>query len=95
MVKRAAIDGSPLLTAEERVSAAIDHVAGGRQLSNDQRKWLDYIRQHLVQNLTIDREDFDNVPVLANRGGWGRANRVFDGQLHELLVDVHKELIAA
>ena len=48
-----------------------------------------------MQNLSIDRDDFDNVPVLANRGGWGRANRVFDGHLAELLADVNKELVAA
>lgn len=95
MVKRAAIDGSSLLTAEERVDAAVAHVAAGRDLSQDQAKWLDYIRLHLIQNLTIDRDDFDIVPVLANRGGWGKANRVFDGKLAELLADVHKELIAA
>jgi type I restriction enzyme, R subunit len=95
MVKRAAIDGSPLLTAQERVDAAVKHVSAGRALTDDQARWLDYIRQHLVHNLSIDRDDFDNVPILANRGGWGRANRVFDGQLEELLAEVHKELIAA
>jgi type I restriction enzyme R subunit len=95
MVKRAAIEGSPLLTAEERVNGAIDIIATGRSLTDDQKKWLDYIRQHLIQNLTIDRDDFDNVPILANRGGWGRADRVFDGHLTELLADVNKELVAA
>jgi type I restriction enzyme R subunit len=95
MIKCAAINGSPLLTAEERVNSAVSCVAEGRTLTDDQVRWLDYIRQHLVQNLTIDREDFENVPVLANRGGWGKANRVFDGRLAELLADVHRELIAA
>jgi type I restriction enzyme R subunit len=95
MVKRAAIEGSPLLTAEERVNAAVARVAAGRILTDEQARWLDYIRQHLIQNLTIDREDFENVPVLANRGGWGRANQVFEGHLADLLADVHTELIAA
>ncbi|MHB9149811.1 MAG: type I restriction endonuclease subunit R [Thermoleophilia bacterium] len=95
MVKRAAIDGSSLLTAEERVNAAVAAVEAGRVLTDDQKKWLEYIRQHLIQNLTIDRDDFENVPILANRGGWGKANRVFDGHLAELISDVHRELIAA
>lgn len=95
MIKRAVADSSLLLTAEERVNAAVARVADGRPLTDDQRRWLDYIRQHLIQNLTIDREDFENVPVLANRGGWGRANRVFEGHLAELIADVHRELIAA
>lgn len=95
MVKRAADDIYPLLTAEERVNVAISRVSDGQVLTDDQKKWLEYIRQHLVQNLTIDRADFENVPVLANRGGWGKANRVFDGHLAELLVSVQRELVAA
>lgn len=95
MVKRAADEASSLLTAEERVDTAVARVADGRNLTVDQAKWLDYIRQHLIQNLTIDREDFENVPVLANRGGWGRADFVFGGQLPELLIEIQREVVAA
>ena len=56
---------------------------------------MEYIRQHLVQNLSIDREDFDVIPVLLDRGGWGRANRVFDGQLDRTARELNKELVAA
>ncbi|MFA5890961.1 MAG: type I restriction-modification enzyme R subunit C-terminal domain-containing protein [Actinomycetota bacterium] len=95
MVKSATVEGSPLLTAEERVSAAVAAIGSSRTLTDDQAKWMEYIRQHLIQNLTIDRDDFDNVPILANRGGWGRADSVFGGQLSELLAAVNKELVAA
>ncbi len=94
MVKRAAIDGSPLLTAEERVNAAVERVISNRELNADQQKWLQYIRQHLVQNLSIERDDFEVIPVLFDRGGWGRANRVFDGQLDDLIKDLNRELAA-
>ncbi|HVL90971.1 MAG TPA: DEAD/DEAH box helicase family protein, partial [Actinomycetota bacterium] len=46
MVKRAAGRMSDLLTADERVTQALERVVAGRQLSADQAKWLDYIRQH-------------------------------------------------
>ncbi len=95
MVKRAALETSPLYTADERVNQAVDHVTAGRQLTDEQAKWVDHIRQHLVANLSIDRDDFENVPVLLNRGGWGRANRVFDGELADLLRDLNRELVAA
>jgi type I restriction enzyme R subunit len=95
MVKRAALDTSPLLTAEERVNQAVDRVVAGRELSDAQAKWMEYIRQHLVQNLSIEREDFEAIPVLSDHGGWGRANRVFEGQLAELLEDLNKELVTA
>lgn len=95
MVKRAAIDGYPLLTAEERVHAAVATLTASRTFTDDQAKWLDHIRQHLIRNLTIDRDDFENMPVLAARGGWGRANKVFDGELEAFLADLNKELVAA
>jgi type I restriction enzyme R subunit len=95
MVKRAESEASPLLTAEERVDAAVTSVCAGRTLSHDQVKWIEYIRQHLVQNLSIEQEDFNIIPVLADRGGWGNADRTFDGRLAELLDDLNRELVAA
>jgi type I restriction enzyme R subunit len=95
MVKKAAARTSPLFTAEERVALAVARVTEGQTLTTEQAKWIDYIRQHLATNLSIDREDFENIPVLMNRGGWSRANRVFEGQLDELLRLLNKELVAA
>jgi type I restriction enzyme R subunit len=48
-----------------------------------------------VANLSIDQADFDIVPVLSDRGGWGRANRVFDGRLVDLIARLNEELVAA
>lgn len=95
MVKRAESEASPLLTAEERVEAAVASVCSGRRLTDEQARWIEYIRQHLVQNLSIERDDFDAIPVLSDRGGWGSANRSFDGRLAELLRDLNRELVAA
>jgi type I restriction enzyme R subunit len=95
MIKRAVLDTSPLLTAEERVDAAIERATSRAQPTDDQRRWLGYIRQHLVLNLSIDREDFDLQPVLSDRGGWAPANRAFDGKLSDLLAELNKELVAA
>jgi type I restriction enzyme R subunit len=95
MVKHAAAASSPLLTAEERVNNAVDQVITGRDLTADERRWMEYIRRHLVENLSIDRDDFENVPVLSDQGGWGRANRVFGGQLEQLVADLNRELVAA
>jgi type I restriction enzyme R subunit len=95
MVKRAVIDTSPLLTSQERVNLAVDRVIAGRDLTDTQAKWLEYIRQHLVANLSIEREDFEAIPVLSDHGGWGRANKVFDGRLADLLTELNEELVAA
>ena len=54
-------------TAADRRGAcqgsACERVTAGRELTGEQTQWLDHIQPHLVQNLSIDREDFDVVPV--------------------------------
>ena len=92
MVKRAALDTAPLLTAHERVEAAMQRISAGRELTAEQTAWLDRIQLHLVQNLSIDRDDFALVPVLSDHGGWAPANTTFDGQLAELLASMNEEL---
>jgi type I restriction enzyme R subunit len=39
---------------------------------------------HLIANLSIGQDDFENVPVLFDAGGWKPADRAFGGQLGEL-----------
>lgn len=97
MVKRAAQTGSPLLTGAERVNQAIDRVLAGlpEPLTEEQAGWLEHIRRHLVANLSVDREDFDAIPVLSDHGGWRRADRVFGGRLADLVSRLNEELAAA
>jgi type I restriction enzyme R subunit len=94
MVKHAADEAQPLLTAQERVNLAFSKISAGRHVSAEQQQWLDRIREHLVQNLSIDRDDFDALPVFADRGGWGRANLAFEGELPTLITRLN-EVIAA
>ena len=92
MVKHATTDTTPLLTAAERVDAAVAKVVDGRELTEAQSAWIDRIRLHLIENLSIDRDDFSLIPALSDHGGWGSADRSFDGELAELLADVNREL---
>jgi type I restriction enzyme R subunit len=94
MVKHATADSAPLLTAAERVDAAVAKVVDGRDLSEAQSAWIDRIRLHLIENLSIDRDDFSLIPALSDHGGWRSADRTFEGELAELLADVNRELAA-
>lgn len=95
MVKHAVTETAPLLTAEERVKAAIAKVTAGRSLTDEQQEWLALIQRHLVENLSIDREDFNLIPILSAPGGWGRANSAFNRQLDEWLAQLNEELAVA
>lgn len=94
MVKHAAHEQEPLLTAEERVARAFQAIALGRTFTADQHAWLVLIRTHLVANLSIDEGDFDVVPVLSRAGGWAPANRTFQQKLPELLHSLNEAIAA-
>jgi type I restriction enzyme R subunit len=94
MVKHAARADSPLLTAEERVERAIIQVTADRIFTPEQWQWLERIRGHLVENLSVAPSDFDAVPVFERHGGWNRADRAFDGALGDLLKSFNEAIAA-
>lgn len=94
IVKHAAEEKQPLLTAEERVDRAYAKLTAGKSFSSQQQKWLDRIRLHLVQNLTIDKDDFEYLPVFADFGGWGKADKDFGGRLLPLVTEINAAIAA-
>jgi type I restriction enzyme R subunit len=85
MVKHAASEQQPLLTAAERVERAFNLISTGQAYTPEQQCWLDRIREHLVANLTVEREDFNVLPIFTRDGGWVRANRAFNNRLDSVL----------
>ena len=94
MVKHAADEEQPLLTASERVQRALDKIGAGRTFTPEQEQWLERIRRHLVANLSIGREDFEDMPILNDAGGWGSAIRVFGGELDKLMEELNAAMAA-
>jgi len=94
MVKHAARQDEPLFTAEERVQRAFMRVTAGRTFTAEQQEWLDRIRAHLVENLSIEPQDFDDLPVFSRAGGWARANRSFENRLPALLRGINEAIAA-
>jgi len=96
MVKHAADEHQPLFTARERVERAVETLAGAipSPLSQQQHQWLDRIKDHLTQSLSIDQDDFDVIPVLANAGGWGAADRAFNGRLDTVIRQLNEAIAA-
>jgi type I restriction enzyme R subunit len=74
VVKHASNERKPLLTGIERVERDLHKLTAAQAFTPEQQQWLGRIRIHLVENLSIEREDFD-LPVLTRDGGWGAAAR--------------------
>jgi type I restriction enzyme R subunit len=95
MVKHAADEQQPLLTAPERVERAFAKVTAGMQFTADQQKWLDRIREHMRANLSIDREDFDLIPIFTDIGGLPVVTRAFAAEwLDRLIRDLNSAIAA-
>lgn len=93
MVKHAAEQQAPLLTAEERVNQAMDRLIQRNKFTTDQMHWLSLIREHLVKNLSMDEEDFNLTPLLNMRGGKAKARKVF-GDLPGLVTELNAGVAA-
>ncbi len=94
MIKNADNEQNPLLTAEERVNKTIADIQATRSFNGEQQEWLEYIRQHLVINLAIEKENFDLVPVFDRHGGLSKAKKVFGAELEPLLEEINANLAA-
>jgi type I restriction enzyme, R subunit len=94
MVKNADSEQNPLLTAEERVNNAMADIIATHQFNTEQKEWLEYIRQHLIINLAIERDNFDLVPVLERHGGLSKAKRIFGDELDSIIEEINYKLAA-
>ncbi len=65
----------------------------GKLFTDEQRQWLEAIRDHIAASLTIETDDFDYEPFV-QRGGIGKAVHVFGAQLEPLLKELNEVLVA-
>lgn len=94
MVKHAANQQNPLLNAAERVNKAINTITTANPFTPEQTQWLERIRTHLQENLSIDEEDFNSQPILSDNGGWKKANAIFKGHLPQLIKQLNQGMAA-
>ncbi|MBN2802292.1 MAG: restriction endonuclease subunit R, partial [Deltaproteobacteria bacterium] len=94
MIKHAVNEEAELLSPEDRVDRAINKIIEKWDLNAEQKQWLGYIREHLVENLTIDEDDLEYMPVFERHGGLGKAKKVFGEELTEILKTINKTIAA-
>ncbi len=95
MVKHAAVDQVPILTAAERVKNAVAKVTEGQNFTYEQMSWISLIEQHLIQNLSIDESDLRNAPAFIQVGGIGKARKLFGKDELKRLIEGFNFNIAA
>ena len=64
----------------------------GRTFTDEQRHWLEDIRDHIAGSVSIEPADLQYAPF-AQRGGIGRAHAIFGDDLASLLEELNLELV--
>ena len=63
------------------------------QFTEEQRQWLEAIRDHIATSLAIEPDDFEYVPF-QQHGGLGKAAKLFGEELRPLLNELNEALAA-
>ncbi len=71
----------------QRVDQALRKILASRNWTTPQRQWLQRIAAQTKANLIVDREALDDPDLIFRRdgGGFARLDRIFDGQLADVL----------
>jgi type I restriction enzyme R subunit len=94
LIKNADSEQNPLLTAEERVNRTLAAIIAKHHFNDEQKQWLDYIKEHLIINLAIEKDNFDIVPVLERHGGLVKAQQIFGPEFDSIIKEINCKLAA-
>jgi len=85
-IRQAAL-GDPLIPFDQRVDRALHVIVSSRAWTAPQSEWLKKLAAQTKANLLVDRAALDDPALIFKRegGGFPRLNKLFDGQLHQIL----------
>ncbi len=65
----------------------------GKRFTDEQRHWLEMIRDHVAANLAVEPDDFEYAPF-AQEGGLGRIHQLFPEGLQTIIEAMNVALVA-
>ncbi|MDR4481025.1 MAG: type I restriction-modification enzyme R subunit C-terminal domain-containing protein [Nitrospira sp.] len=64
-----------------------------RKFTDEQRHWLEMIRDHVAANLVVEPDDFEYAPF-AQEGGLGKVHQLFGNELNRIIEELNGALAA-
>ena len=55
---------------------------------------MEYIKEHLKQNMTLDKDDLQELPVFADRGGLSKFKKVFADDYNKIINEINIAIAA-
>ena len=93
-IREAAL-GDPLVPWDQRVDHALSCMLSTRAWTTPQKDWIRRIAAQTKANLLVDRNAVETDFVFTDGGGFPRINRIFDGQLQQVLDNFNDALWTA
>ncbi len=98
LVRFAIHQDNELIPFPERVNANFRawlarQEGGGKKFTEEQRRWLEMIKDHIAASLGIEPDDFEYAPF-AQLGGLGKVHHLFGDRLNAM-IDELNEMLAA
>jgi type I restriction enzyme, R subunit len=98
LVRFAIHQDNELIPFPERVQANFNawlasQEQSGKQFTEEQRHWLEMIRDHIAANLGIEADDFEYAPF-SQEGGLGKVYQLFGDELNTLIAQLNETLAA-
>lgn len=91
---RQAAMGDALVPFDQRVERALQKILSAQSWTTPQRQWLNKIAAQTKANFIVDRDALDDPNQLFKRegGGFQRLDKIFDGQLQQVLESFNDSL---
>ncbi|MHC5596647.1 MAG: type I restriction-modification enzyme R subunit C-terminal domain-containing protein [Nostoc sp.] len=90
-IRQAAL-GDALIPYSERVERAMKKILASQPWNTPQRKWLERIGKQLKAEIIVDCEAFERGEFKSQGGGFERLNKVFGGELENIVINIHENL---
>ena len=82
----------PLSVEERYRNWLVDQMEAGRQFGEEQLEWLEMIKDHIATSVTIEIDDFEEVPF-NQKGGAIRVYQLFGAELDGILEELSQVLV--
>ena len=69
------------------------HEGAGEKFTDEQKQWLEMIRDHIINSFHFERNDLEMTPF-DSRGGLGKMVQLFGDEVDELIDEINEELAA-
>lgn len=91
LVRRYAI-GSPLVSHEERIHRAVERLNAAHDFSKQETNWLKRIEKYLINDSVLNTTVFDEDDRFKSEGGFKKINKVFHGELTDIVRELNTYL---